>query len=446
MTVPNAGLTIPGLTTPPGTTSPSTTLPGTTLPGTTTLPGSVAPNPLIAPKQDTSTWHTGINLLDDAVGIRDGISSGSWMATGLSVVSTGMDTLTMVINPVATVVSYGLNFLIERVKPLQDALNWLAGDAAQVSAYGGTWQNVSRTTQQAATSFVNSLTKDTASWIGTAADTYRADAKSKIDALNAAATASGAVGSATQLIGSMVNAVRGMIRDLVTQAVGQVVQTALRALLVVTIPIVAYQAASQIATWMRKIADMVKQLTSSMAKLQPLMTKLQELWTSIKQALSGTARTAETVAADAAHGIDLPPATPILSKDAVFAQHEAEQAAADQAARKALLDKYKLTYERGVAYRKGLQETYGPPPADGRTYVAHHTLPVKNHADFERAGIDTTNPAYGSWVETGQHQAFSGAYESSWDTFFQSNPQASRSQIFDFARQQGQRYGYETPF
>jgi hypothetical protein len=425
MTVPNVSLTIPGMP---------------------TLPGSTAPNPLIAPKQDTSTWHTGINLLDDAAGIHDGIASGSWLATGLSVAGTGMDAMTMVLNPVATVVSYGLNFLIERVKPLQDALNWLAGDAAQVSAYGGTWQNVSQSTQQAATSFATSLTKDTANWTGATADTYRADAKTKIDALNAAATASNTVGSATQLIGSVVNTVRGMIRDLVTQAVGQVVQTALRALLIVTIPVVAYQAASQIATWMRKIADTVKQLTSSLAKLQPLMTHLQQLWTSIKQALSGTARTAETVAADATHGIDLPTTVPILSKDAAFAQHEAEQAAADQAARKALLDKYKLTNERGLAYRKGLQDTYGPPPADGSTYVAHHTLPVKNHADFERAGIDTTNPAYGAWVEEGQHRAFSAEYESSWDTFFQNNPQAGRSQVVDFAREQGQRYGYQTPF
>jgi hypothetical protein len=237
---------------------------------------------------------------------------------------------------------------------------------------------------------------------------------------------------------------RNLIRDLVTQAMGQIVQTALRALAVVTIPVVAYQVATQVASWMRKIADTVKMLTSSLSKLQPMMAKLQELWTSIKQALAGT-RTAETVAADATHGIELP-TSPVLSKEAAFADQEAKQAAEDAAASKKLLDRYKLEYERGVAYRKGLEETYGPPPADGQTYVAHHTLPVKNHAAFERAGIDTTNPAYGSWVEEGAHRAFSGEYENAWDTFFQNNPQADRTQILDFGRQQGQRFGYATPY
>lgn len=405
----------------------------------------VAPNPLVAPKQDTTTWHSGINILDDATSLRDGIASGSWIEAGLSAVGTGMDTMTMVVNPVATVVSYGLNFLIEHVKPLQDALNWFAGDAGQVSAYGGTWQNVSQSTGQGATMFTSSLTKDTAHWTGSAADSYRANATTKVDALNAASTAASTVGSVTQQIGSVVGAVRNLIRDLVTQAMGQIVQTALRALAVVTIPVVAYQVATQVASWMRKIADTVKMLTSSLSKLQPMMAKLQELWTSIKQALSSGTRTAETVATDATHGIELP-TSPVLSKEAAFADREAKQAAEDAAASKKLLDRYKLEYERGVAYRKGLTDTYGPPPADGQTYVAHHTLPVKNHAAFERAGIDTTNPAYGSWVEEGAHRAFSGEYENAWDTFLQNNPQANRTQILDFGRQLGQRFNYATPY
>jgi hypothetical protein len=47
----------------------------------------------------------------------------------LATFGTGMDLLTMAMNPVGTLISYGLNWLIEHVKPLQDALNQLAGDA-----------------------------------------------------------------------------------------------------------------------------------------------------------------------------------------------------------------------------------------------------------------------------------------------------------------------------
>jgi hypothetical protein len=33
-------------------------------------------NPLVAQRQDSTTWHSGINILDDAAGVYDGVQSG----------------------------------------------------------------------------------------------------------------------------------------------------------------------------------------------------------------------------------------------------------------------------------------------------------------------------------------------------------------------------------
>src|SRR2546426_2691297 len=137
-------------------------------------------NPLVAQKQDSTTWHSGINVIDDAAGVYDGISSGSWVEGGIAALGTGLDVLSMAMNPVGTLISYGLNWLIEHVKPLQNALSQLAGDADQIAAYSATWKNVGQAVQKAAQDLAGTVEKDTANWAGQAADAYRANIKNKI--------------------------------------------------------------------------------------------------------------------------------------------------------------------------------------------------------------------------------------------------------------------------
>lgn len=262
---------------------------------------ATATNPLIAPKPDTSTWHTGINLLDDASSLQESIASGSWVGTGLSALGTGLDTVAMVTNPIATLVSYGFNYLIEHIKPLQDSLNWLAGDAAQISGYAATWHNVATSVGQSGQTFTTSLTTDTAGWTGTAATNYRAAASDTVNTIQASSTAADTLGSVTALIGGLVSAARTLIRDLVSQATGQFVQLGLIALTGVGTIWAARQATVAVVAWMRRIADVVRNVTGSLTKLQPLMQRLAQLWTDIKQAF--TARTPKPAA-------PTPPAAP----------------------------------------------------------------------------------------------------------------------------------------
>ncbi|GLY70464.1 WXG100 family type VII secretion target [Amycolatopsis taiwanensis] len=125
---------------------------------------------------------------DDAAGVYDGVQSGSWIEGGISAIGAGMDLLTMAMNPIGTLISYGLNWLIEHVKPLKDALDHLAGDADQIAAYSQTWKNVAQAVQGAGKDLAATVEKDTANWTGPAADTYRANLKNKINHINAAST------------------------------------------------------------------------------------------------------------------------------------------------------------------------------------------------------------------------------------------------------------------
>lgn len=244
-------------------------------------------NPLVAAKQDSTTWHSGINVVDDAVGVYDGVQSGSWIEGGIAAFGTGMDLLTMAMNPVGTLISYGLNWLIEHVQPLQDALNHLAGDADQIAAYSKTWKNVAESVGRAAQDLAGTVERDTVNWTGQAADTYRAHLGSKVDHLNAASTCADTIGTVVEIVGVITGAVRGMVRDMVTQAVGDFIQDALEEVCTLGLgtPVVIAQVVEQVSAWIEKIGALLKKLINSVEKLRPMMSKLEEIFASIKKVM-----------------------------------------------------------------------------------------------------------------------------------------------------------------
>ncbi|GLY70930.1 DUF6531 domain-containing protein [Amycolatopsis taiwanensis] len=245
-------------------------------------------NPLVAQKQDSTTWHSGINVVDDAAGVYDGVQSGSWIEGGISAIGAGMDLLTMAMNPVGTLISYGLNWLIEHVKPLKDALDHLAGDADQIAAYSQTWKNVAQAVQGAGKDLAATVEKDTANWTGPAADTYRANIKNKIDHINAASTCAETISTVVEIVGVITGAVRGLVRDMVTQAIGDFIQDALEEVFSLGLgtPVVVAQVVEQVSAWMEKIGATIKKLINSVEKLRPMMSKLEEIFAAIKKVMA----------------------------------------------------------------------------------------------------------------------------------------------------------------
>lgn len=245
-------------------------------------------NPLLAQKQDSTNWHTGINLIDDAAGVYDAVESGSWVEGGLSTLGAGMDLLTMAMNPVGTLISYGLNWLIEHVKPLQDALNQLAGDGDQIAAYSQTWANVAKAVQDAGKTLTDAVAKDTANWSGPAADAYRKHVEGKVNGLSTIVTCANAISTVVKVVGVITGVVRALVRDMVTQAVGDFIQDALEEVFTLGLgtPFVVAQVVEQVAAWTEKIGATIKKLINSVEKLRPIMSKLEEIWNGVQKVMS----------------------------------------------------------------------------------------------------------------------------------------------------------------
>src|SRR5262245_1691438 len=99
-------------------------------------------NPLVATAQDPTTAVTGIGIAESAQGLAHGVSNGDWVEAGLSAVGVGLEVLSMVIDPLGTLASYGVSWLIEHVRPLKEALDWFAGDPPVIQSFSDTWGNV----------------------------------------------------------------------------------------------------------------------------------------------------------------------------------------------------------------------------------------------------------------------------------------------------------------
>ena len=91
-------------------------------------------------------------------------------------------------------------------------------------------------------------------------------------------------------------------------------------------------------------------------------------------------------------------------------------------------------------FRHNLVQLSGQNP--GSSAQAHHIFPVKFQTQFNAAGINIHNPAYGAWWSTTSHLLNAAAYNSAWQQFFRVNSSASHQQIFNFARQLMQGYGF----
>ncbi len=75
---------------------------------------------------------------------------------------------------------------------------------------------------------------------------------------------------------------------------------------------------------------------------------------------------------------------------------------------------------------------------------AHHMLPQKFRAVFEKAALNIDDPIYGTWWEKTSHLTNASRYNGEWDDFLQVARNAD--EILDFSRQLATKYGIQAFF
>jgi hypothetical protein len=249
-------------------------------------------NPLVASEHSSTTWYTGLGLVEDAAQVAGGIHDNSWVDGTLGGVGASLDVLGMVIDPLGSLVAWGVSWLMEHVKPLKEALDHLAGNPDAISAHAATWQNVSKYTAGASARYTDAINYETASWQGDSGDAYRQHAGVHVAVAQGISHAAHGISYAVEGAGLLVGLVRGIVRDLIAQFVATLAARLPQWLaeegltLGLGTPVVIGQVAALVAKWVEKIQHFIRGLLNSLRKLTPMVEKLGKILEDLKAELA----------------------------------------------------------------------------------------------------------------------------------------------------------------
>ncbi|OZM73732.1 type IV secretion protein Rhs [Amycolatopsis antarctica] len=234
------------------------------------------PNPLVAQEQSRTTAVTGIGIAESSVDLANGVADGSWVEAGLGAVGVGLEVLSMVIDPIGTLASYGVSWLIEHVEPLKEALDWFAGDPPVIQSFSETWANVAAEVGAVAQEYGTESRNGTAGWLGAGGDAYRQHAAEQADALAGASSLADGISVGVMVMGEVVAAVRELVRDLVAELVGKLITWALEAAATLgfATPVIAAQATAAISKAISKVSELVQKLVKTISNVSPRIGKI----------------------------------------------------------------------------------------------------------------------------------------------------------------------------
>lgn len=265
-------------------------------------------NPLVAKRGDDVDPWAGIWIAEDIESICSGVKNGSWVDGSLGVLGAGLDGLALVSDPVGVLLQYGVAWIIEHVKPLTEALDWLAGDPAQIAANAQTWRNIAQDLHEQAANVARDVRLDTADWIGVAGDAYRTRSQQQQGALNGLGRAAEAMALVTEGAGLVISTVRVLVRDAVAMCVSRLIVYAAEEAgsLGLATPLVVEQVTTTVAAWAGRISRYLKALLASLRRLLPIIRRLGELIEELKNIL----RVFREGDGGAPHEPEEPPKTP----------------------------------------------------------------------------------------------------------------------------------------
>ncbi|MEU4564329.1 hypothetical protein AB0F72_38605 [Actinoplanes sp. NPDC023936] len=257
-------------------------------------------NPLVAEVHHSTTWSTGLGLVEDARQVADGIRDNSWVDVTLGGIGGSLDALAVGVDPLGSLFAWGVGWLMEHVSPLTEALDRLAGNPDEVAGHAATWQNVSAATSEAQQRYASAIRAQTADWIGMSANAYRSQAAEQLTTIQGIATATNAIAYAVEGAGLLVGMVREIARELIAQFVATLAVRLPQWLaaegitLGLATPVVAGQIASLVAQWANRIQHFIRALLHSLRRLSERLTELVAVLGRLQKVLGRLSRTDPT--------------------------------------------------------------------------------------------------------------------------------------------------------
>lgn len=134
----------------------------------------------------------------------------------------GLDTLSVVADPLEELGAAGVGWAIEHVDFLREPLDWLCGDAKQIEARAKDWQQISRELATLVPEIETVLAAPGA-WAGAAGDAFHGAAAARVEAARRLSETAHEVADIVLTSASLVGTERAVVRDIIAEFVVRLV-------------------------------------------------------------------------------------------------------------------------------------------------------------------------------------------------------------------------------
>ncbi|WP_410661310.1 WXG100 family type VII secretion target [Amycolatopsis sp. lyj-112] len=172
----------------------------------------------------------GAGAIQDLAGGIEKLVQGDWTEGLLSLGSAGVDVGMIAAggNPFESLLSWGFGWVIEHVDFLKDPLDYVTGDQDALDLEAQKWTAISKEVQKMAEELTDEVRKNCMSWEGPAADAYRQYVQEQLDSYRALSDAAASAGSVVEICKMILDVVRTLIRDLITDTLAKIIFILLR--------------------------------------------------------------------------------------------------------------------------------------------------------------------------------------------------------------------------
>lgn len=243
---------------------------------------------LVVGSVSTNNAFSGAGLLDDGASLAEAFQTGSWLQGGMSGVGVAVDVASLVTNPLGTLISWGVGWMIDHLNPLKGWMEDLTGDAAEVRGIGQTWQNIGGLVQTTANDLAKHVETGTEGMSGQTIDAYRSLQGQLTQHIYNVGGACGGFGQSVALAAELVQFIHDTTRDIIADIVGKFLGAAIEAAVSVGVllPKVIANVAATVAKWANFVRTKLNALLDSFSSLKRLLGRLKNYMDDAARALA----------------------------------------------------------------------------------------------------------------------------------------------------------------
>ena len=224
--------------------------------------------------------YSGAGFFEAALGLNEAVKENDKVAIGIGSAGMALETLGLVLDPIGSLLTAGIGWLIEHISILRWPLDMMMGDPVGIQAADAAISAEKAKLEQWSTDHQSALGTLLQEWSGDAADAFKKSMDAVTEQLGALGGYVETAGKNMKIAGGLIGAFRGIVRDLIAMLLATIIKGALIAAALAPVTFGASIAVfigttiGAVATALGKVGAKIAQLVKKLGELLSSMAKL----------------------------------------------------------------------------------------------------------------------------------------------------------------------------